>query len=149
MLQRFPFFFFFPSSCCGKSLRRCQFLFFYFRKEKRKRRSTQHASLNTNCATRFMQHNTRYLAKAQQQAQRATGPERLGESSELCDGGLKVIQRDKGVGERSKKEERERSCAPQARLSPSHYAAGGGTSANSAESEGAGKTGRPQRALRC
>ena len=82
-------------------------------------------------------------------AQRAKGQARRGERSELCDGGLKVTQRDKGVGERRTKEERERSCAPQARMSPSHDAAGGGTSTNSSESEGAGKTGRPQRVLRC
>ena len=70
MLQRFSILFFFPSSCCGKSLRRCHFIYIYFHKEKRKRRNMRHASLNTRCATRIVEYNTRYLAKAQQRAER-------------------------------------------------------------------------------
>ena len=39
-----------------------------------------------------------HLAKAQQRAQRAKGQAMQGERSELCDGGLKVIEKERGGG---------------------------------------------------
>ncbi len=96
-----------PSSRCGKSPGRSQLLFFYFRKEKRKRRNTQHASLNTHCATRFVQHNTRYLGKTQQRADRAQRVLRR----------WVKINREGKRGRRGEKRRRAggRGCAPQAR----------------------------------
>ena len=43
-----------------------------------------------------------HLAKAQQRAQRAKGQAMQGERSELCDGGLKVIEKERGKEEENK-----------------------------------------------